>query len=72
MMLFTFLVISFDQYKEYTICLISFNKLSQLLPALIYARAVGNLLSICLGVHILSPVTYCCFASYAALITIEE
>ena len=46
MLLYTFLVISFDRYKEYAICLISFNKLSELLPAFICVRAIGNLLSI--------------------------
>ena len=39
----TFLVISFSRYKEYMICLISFNKSSDLLPAFTYARAIGNL-----------------------------
>ena len=45
---------SFDWYNEWTICLILFNKLFQLLPAFTYARAIGNLWSICLGVSILS------------------
>ena len=35
-------------------CLISFNRFSGLLPAFTYARAIGNLWSICLGVNILS------------------
>ena len=56
MLLYTFLVISFDSYKEQMICLISFNKLSELLPAFTCARAIGNLWSICFGVSILSPV----------------
>ena len=42
-LLYTFLVICLDLYKEYTICLISFNKLSELLPAFTCARASGNL-----------------------------
>ena len=36
--------------------MISFNKFSELLPACTYARAIGILWSICLGVKILSPV----------------
>ena len=54
MLLYTFLVICFDWYKEQTICLISFNKRSKLLPAFTCARAIGNLWNICLGVNILS------------------
>ena len=54
MLLYTFSVTSFDWYNEWTICLILFNKLFQLLPAFTYARAIGNLWSICLGVSILS------------------
>ena len=53
MLLYTLLVICFDWYKEKTICLISFNKLSELLPAFTCARAIGNLWSICLGVNVL-------------------
>ena len=52
---YTFLVISFDQYKEYMIFLISFNKFSDVLPAFTFAKVIGNLLSICLGVDIFSP-----------------
>ena len=37
-------------------CLILFNKLSELLPAFTCVRAIGNLGSICLGVSTLSPV----------------
>ena len=36
------------------ICLISFNKFSDVLPACTCARATGSLRSICLGVNILS------------------
>ena len=54
MLWYTFLVLSFDWYKEKTICLISFSKLSELLPAVTCARAIGNLWSICLGINILS------------------
>ena len=55
-LLYTFLVICFDWYKEKIICLISFNKFSELLLAFTCARVIGNLWSICLGVNILSPV----------------
>ena len=54
MWLYTFLVICFDWYKEQTICLISFNKFSELLLAFTCARAIANLWSICLGVSTLS------------------
>ena len=37
------------------ICLISFSKFSDVLPAFTCARAIGNFQSICLGVSILSP-----------------
>ena len=43
MLLYTFLGIPFDRCKEYAICLISFNKLSELLPDFICARTIGNL-----------------------------
>ena len=39
------------------ICLISFSKFSDLLPAFTCARAIGNLQSICLGINIFSCVT---------------
>ena len=55
-LLYTFLVISFDWYREQTICLISFNKFFGLLPAFTCARAIVNLWSICWAVNILSPV----------------
>ena len=42
-LLYTFLVICFDWCKEQIICLISFNKLSELLSAFTCARAIGNL-----------------------------
>ena len=47
-LLYTFLVISFSQYKEYMICLISFSKFSDVLPTFTCAIAIGNLCSICL------------------------
>ena len=42
-LLYTFLVISFCRYKEYIICLISFSKFSDVLPAFSCTRAIGNL-----------------------------
>ena len=56
MLFYTFLVIYFDWYKEWTIFLISFNKFSALLPAFTGARATGNLCNNCLGVNILRAV----------------
>ena len=43
MIFYAFLVICLDWYREYKICLISFSKLSELLPAFTCARAIGNL-----------------------------
>ena len=54
MFLYIFLVVSFAQYKEYIVCLISFSKFSDILPAFTGASAIDNLSSICLGVNILS------------------
>ena len=48
----------FYWYSEFTICLISFNRFSELLPAFTCARAIGNLWSSCLGVIILSSVPF--------------
>ena len=45
----------FAQYKEYIIFLNPFSKFSDVLPAFNFARAIGNLWSICLGVNILRP-----------------
>ena len=44
-LLCNFLVISFVRYKEFMVCLISFSKLSEVLPALTCANAIGNLIS---------------------------
>ena len=52
-LLYTFLVIYLDRYKEYIACL-SFNTFSGVLPAFTCVRAIGNLWSICLGHNILS------------------
>ena len=45
-LLCTFLVTSFDPYKEFTICLISIGKFSDVLPTFTCARAIGTLRSI--------------------------
>ena len=63
-LLYRFLVILFARYREYIICLISFNKFSDVLPAFTCACAIGNLSSICLEVNVLSPLPY--FAFYLA------
>ena len=42
-LLYTFLVISFPQYKEYMICVISISTFLDVLPAFTCARAIGNL-----------------------------
>ena len=44
--------IYFARHKEYMICLISFSKFSDVLFAFTCARAIGNILRICLRVHI--------------------
>ena len=54
-LLYTFLVISFARCKEYMICLISFRKFPEVLPAFTCAKAIGNIQNICLEVSILSP-----------------
>ena len=53
LLLYTVLVISFARYKKYMICLISFSKLSDVLPIFTCARTIGNFSSIYLGVSIL-------------------
>ena len=40
--MYTSLIISFARYREYIICLISFSKFSDILPAFTCASAVGN------------------------------
>ena len=47
-----FLVISFAQYKEYMICLISVSKFLDVLAAFTCARANGNIWCNCLGLNI--------------------
>ena len=50
-------MICFAQYKEYMICLISFNKFSDVVPAFTRASAISNVRSICLGINILSHIS---------------
>ena len=50
--LYTFLVISFSQYKRYMICLIPFRVFSDALPAFTCTNIIDNLWRICLGVNI--------------------
>ena len=51
--------ISFEWYKEYNSCLISFLSFSELFPAFNWARVIGNLLSIWSGVSIFSLCPLC-------------
>ena len=53
-LLYTFLVIYFAQYREYMISQISFSKFSDVFSAFTYARAIDELWTSCLGVNILS------------------
>ena len=41
--MYTFLVISFSQCKEYVICLISFSNFADVIPVFTCATAIGNL-----------------------------
>ena len=68
--LYSFSVISFAWYKEYMICLISFNKISDGLLAFTWARAIGNLSSIYLVVNTFRPSP--CFVLYVASDAILE
>ena len=54
-LLYSCFVSFFDLYKEYKICLISFLSFSELFPAFDWAKVIGNLLRILLGVSIFSP-----------------
>ena len=55
-LLYTFLVISFARYREYIICLISFSKFLDVLPASTCASAIGNLSRMCFEANIFSRV----------------
>ena len=59
-----FLVTSFSRYKEYMICLISFNKFSDVLPAFTCASATGNLWIISLRVNILIALPFHCLGFF--------
>ena len=58
------LYISFARYREYIICMSSFSKFPDVLPAFSCASAIDNLWSICLDVSILKSLPY--FALYLA------
>ena len=78
-LLYTFSLNSLTRYKEYMIYLFSFNKFSEILPALACARAIGNLWSICLWVNILKhvaktkgrPQPFCCLLKSRSFSTIS-
>ena len=59
-LLYTFLVTLFFE-TFCLICVTSFSKFSDVLPAFTCASAIGNLWSICLGVNILNPFPYSSF-----------
>ena len=69
-LLYTFFVLFFAQYKQYMLCLISFSNFSDLLPVSTCASATGNLWSICLEVNILSPFHFnvLCLASNGIIV----
>ena len=50
-----FCFLFFDLYKEYNSCLVSFLSFSELFPAFKWAKEIGNLLSIWLGVRTFNP-----------------
>ena len=54
-----FFVRVFDLYKEYNSCLISFSRFSELVLVFNWAKEIGSLLSILLGVNIFSPTPFC-------------
>ena len=56
-----FLVISFDRYKRYMIWKISLRKVADVLPAFTFAKAIGNLCSIGLGVNIFESSNFLLF-----------
>ena len=58
MLLCAFLVISFSQYKQYMNIRISFSNFSDVLPDFFCARAIVNVLSICLGDNIFTSSPY--------------
>ena len=58
-LLYTLLVSSFAQYKEYITWPVSLSNFSDVLLAFTCARAIGNLCSRCLGVNFLNPLPFC-------------
>ena len=50
------------------ICLISLSKISDVLPTFTFARALGDLLSICLRVNVFYPFPYVSFIGKQELI----
>ena len=68
MLLYNFSVISFAEYKEYTICLVIFSKFSDVLPAFTCASAIGNVWRICLLVNIFSPLPFFVFIANIPLL----
>ena len=71
-LLYRFLVISFARYKEYTISLILFCKLSDVLHAFSCVRAIGNYLIICLGGNIFRPLLSVFYWKYSTSESIEN
>ena len=73
MLIYTFLVTAFSQYKKYMIFLISLSKFSDVLPVFTCANDIGNLWSICLEINILIRLPFCCLLSsriISAILTI--
>lgn len=55
MLLYTFLVTSFDQFKEYMISRILFSKFLDVIHGFTCASSIGNPLNNCLNVNIFIP-----------------
>lgn len=55
MLLYTFLVTSFDQFKEYMISRILLSKFSDVIHGFTCANSIGNPLNNCLNVNIFIP-----------------
>ena len=65
-----FFVRVFDLYKEDNNCMISFLSFSELFPTFNWAKEIGNLLRIWLGVSIFSPCPDCCLLNSRIFSTI--
>ena len=79
-LLYTFLAVSFAQYKEYIIWRVSLSKFSDVLSACTFGSAIGSLLSVCLGLNISrfaqskfkrSPFPFCCLSKLKISSTIS-